>query len=80
MAGIQITDIPKVGDVLRVTNGIQETADTKHLQTGDIVEVIGVYPHHIMVQRLKGMGWTGEHRIRQCYPIKSWVLNLERVK
>ena len=71
----------KIGKLLRVTKGIPETDKCKWLCTGDIVRIIGIYPHIIMVERVKPFqnifspGATSKH-MRQCYPIASLHLNL----
>ena len=72
-----VMDIPSIGELLRVTVGTPEKQDAKWLEKGDIVEVVGIYDHIFMVQKLKE-GKDGFH-MRQCYPRSSWWLNLERL-
>ena len=69
----RITDL-RIGKLLKVIKGTPEKQDAKWLETGDIVEIIGIYPHIIMVQKLKE-GKYGTH-MRQCYPRTSLHLNL----
>lgn len=70
-------DIPKVGELLRVTVGTPERQNAKWLEAGDVVEVIGNYDNIFMVEKLKE-GKDGYH-MRQCYPNNSWELNLTRM-
>lgn len=65
----------RIGQLLRVTDGTPEKLDAKWFETGDIVEVVGIYPHIIRCQKVKRGkdGW----RMTQCYPRNSWHLNLE---
>ena len=55
----------KLGQTLKVLTPMPEMTNRKWITKGDIVKVIGIYPHHIMVERLKPGkdGW----RMRQCY-------------
>lgn len=67
----------KIGKLLKVVKGTPEKQDAKWLETGDIVEIIGIYDHIIMVQKLKkGLHGT---QMRQCYPIASLHLNLSEI-
>ena len=67
----------KIGKLLKVVKGTPEKQDAKWLETGDIVEIIGIYDHIIMVQKLKkGLHGT---QMRQCYPITSLHLNLSEL-
>lgn len=70
-------DIPKVGELLRVTVGTPERQNAKWLEVGDIVQVIENSKNVFVVEKLKG-GRNGFH-MRQCYPNNSWELNLTRM-
>lgn len=66
----------RIGKLLKVIKGTPEKQDAKWLETGDIVRIIGIYPHIIMVEKVKGGGWNNDYHMRQCYPITSLHLNL----
>lgn len=70
-------DIPKVGELLKVTVGTPERQNAAWLQAGDVVQVIENSRNVFMVEKLKG-GMNGFH-MRQCYPNNSWELNLTRI-
>lgn len=55
----------KVNKIYRVKKVMNEMFDAKWITKGDIVRCIGIYPHHILVEKLKPgkNGW----RMRQCY-------------
>ena len=60
----------KLGQKFRVRNGEHNRLDRRLLQDGDIVEVIGIYPHMILVKLVNGV-------LRQGIPRNSWKLDLE---
>lgn len=67
----------KVGDVMRVTNGFPEMQHSKWLETNDIVTVTGIYPHVILVEKVKEVnGW----HLRQCFQRRRWRDYLEEVE
>ena len=70
-------DVPQVGEILKVIAGMPERQNSKLLEAGDVVEVIGNYEHICMVRKLK-KGKDG-YQTRQCYPNDSWKINLERL-
>lgn len=63
----------KIGDLMKVKAGDRLGEENSLIKKGDIVKVTGIYPHIIMVEKLKG------YHLRRCYPRKSWFLNLERI-
>lgn len=65
----------ELGQILRVLKPMPETLTKKWITKGDIVRVIGIYPHHIMVEKLKPGkdGW----RMRQCYCLNGIDNDLE---
>ena len=67
-----------IGKLFIVSRGTPEKHDAKWLSTGDVVEVIGIYPHIIMVQKVKP-GGDGKWHMRQCYPKKCLHLNLSEL-
>ena len=66
----------RIGKLLKVIKGTPEKQDAKWLETGDVVRIIGIYPHIIMVEKVKGGGWKKDYHMRQCYPRTSLHLNL----
>ena len=65
----------KLGQILRVLKPMPETTSKRWITEGDIVKVIGIYPHHIMVEKLKP-GAHGWH-MRQCYCLNGIDKDLE---
>lgn len=72
-----MTDVPQVGELLRVIAGTPERQNSKLLEAGDVVEVIENSRHIFVVQKLKKA--KDGYQMRQCYPNNSWKLNLERI-
>jgi len=68
-----------IGKKLRVRSATPEKADAKWLQVGDVVEVKGIYPHIILVERLKPVAKDG-WKMRQCYGINTLDMFLEEVE
>ena len=66
----------QVGDVMRVKQGFPEMQHAKWMETNDIVTVTGIYPHVILVEKVKEVnGW----HMRQCFQCRRWREFLERV-
>ena len=65
----------KIGTLFRVKKEMRETFDSKWITKGDIVRCIGVYPHHILVEKVKA-GKDGWH-MRQSYCLNGIDEDLE---
>lgn len=66
----------KIGQLLKVLKPMGNKEGNKlWITKGDIVQVIGIYPHHILVERLKPGkdGW----RPRQSYCLNGIARDLE---
>lgn len=61
-------------------NGFHEDGDIGEgrIQKGDIVEVVKLYPHVVLVERLTEHG-IGKQRVRECFPLKCARLLLSPV-
>lgn len=68
----------RIGQKFRVKKEMPEKFDAKWITKGDIVRVIGVYPHHILVEKIKA-GSHGWH-MRQSYCVNGLWNDLEVVK
>lgn len=55
----------KVGQLLRCKNKYYNKIDKAWIANGDIVRVKEIYPHHILVEKVKP-GKNGWH-MRQCF-------------
>lgn len=64
----------RLGQKMIVTKGIHPKDDALWLDGGDIVKVIGIYPHVVLVEKLESR--TKGYRLRECFPRESWELNL----
>lgn len=56
----------KVGTICKVLKGYAATETKSWIHTGDIVRVIGNYPHHVLVERLDGDKTPG-YRCRESF-------------
>lgn len=71
-----IMDI-KVGQLLRCKNGERNYLDTAWIVDGDVVRVKEIYPHHILVEKVKP-GKYGTH-MRQCFCRNGIELDLQGI-
>ena len=65
----------RIGQILRVKKEMPETIHGKWITKGDIVRVIGIYPHHILVEKIKA--GSHEWHMRQCYCVNGLWNDLE---
>jgi len=72
--GIVHTKQLRLGQKMIVTKGIHQKENALWLEGGDVVRLIGIYPHVILVEKVDGR--TKGYRLRECFPRESWELNL----
>lgn len=68
-----------IGKLLKVIDGIPEKQNAKWIETGDIVRIIGIYPHHILVEKTKASPFT-KYRMRECFSKYSLHLHFNELK
>jgi len=64
-----------MGQLLRIKKVMNETFDKKWITKDDIVQVIGIYPHHILVEKLIA-GRNGYH-MRESFSLNGIENDLE---
>lgn len=67
----------KVGQLLKCKNGWKNKIDLAWIEDGDIVKVKEIYPHHVLVEKVKP-GKGGWH-MRQCFCLNGLELDLEAI-
>ena len=64
-----------MGQLLKVKKEQKETFDKKWITKGDIVRVIGIYPHHILIEKIKA--GCGNWHMRESFSLNGIENDLE---
>ena len=78
MATKLITDL-YVGKLLKCIDGLVEKQNAKWIETGDVVRIVGIYPHHILVEKANAAPFS-TYKMRECFCIPSLHMHFDEIE